>query len=84
MTAGLARVGAGIDASIRPGQLAARADSKKQEWATVVLAADAALNQFDPLDDGAAKARLTDILLLRDSIANKTTPKRSDFVPLAW
>ncbi|MHB8243089.1 MAG: hypothetical protein ACYDHN_14005 [Solirubrobacteraceae bacterium] len=82
--AGLAALGAGVGATVRPGQLAARAASAAARWQQLTSDVDRVMSGWDDLDEAEAREQLEYLQHRRDTIRNDAKPKRSEFPPTTW
>ncbi len=82
--AGLAAVGAGFGATVRPGQLAARAGAAQGKWQQLTSNVDRAIGVWDDLSLAGAKTELDSLRSQRDEIRRNAKPKRSEFPPATW
>ncbi len=82
-SAGVAAAAAGFDATVRPGQLAAREAEYQSEWAKVESQADQTIGGLGGLSQAQADEELKALRLQRERL-EKQDLKRKDYAPLAW
>jgi hypothetical protein len=82
-SAGVAAAAAGFDATVRPGQLAAREADRQSDWANVESKADQTIGGLRELGESPADKELK-ALQHRQHQLEKQDLKRKDYAPLAW
>jgi hypothetical protein len=82
-SAGVAAAAAGFDATVRPGQLAAREADRQGKWANVESQADQTIGGLQGLDDAQADKAL-EAVQRRQQQLEKQDLQRKDYAPLAW
>ena len=83
VSAGVAAAAAGFDATVRPGQLAAREADYEGEWAKVESKADQTIGGLRALGETEAD-KIVKALQRRQRQLKKQDLKRKDYAPLAW
>lgn len=84
VTAGVAAAAALFGSTVRPGQLAARDEARRGEWATLGSEADQMLNHLGRSTVAQVEEGVSALEGRRNELDQRNVPKRKEYPPLAW